>query len=68
MAPEIEALSWGRQNWFPYWRDEHLAAREGVIVMDMSFMCKFLVQGRDAGKCLNRISANNVDGAVAIDR
>jgi heterotetrameric sarcosine oxidase gamma subunit len=31
--------------------------------MDMSFMGKFLVQGRDAGRCLNRISANDVDGA-----
>ena len=29
--------------------------------MDMSFMCKFLVQGRDAGRRLNQISANNVD-------
>jgi 4-methylaminobutanoate oxidase (formaldehyde-forming) len=31
--------------------------------MDMSFMSKFLVQGRDAGRLLNHISANNVDGA-----
>jgi glycine cleavage system aminomethyltransferase T len=30
--------------------------------MDMSFMSKFLVEGRDAGKWLNFISANNVDG------
>ena len=30
--------------------------------MDMSFMSKFLVQGRDAGKCLNRLSTANVDG------
>ncbi|HWM86371.1 MAG TPA: aminomethyltransferase family protein, partial [Kofleriaceae bacterium] len=37
-------------------------AREGVIVMDMSFMSKFLVQGRDAGKRLDFISANRVDG------
>jgi heterotetrameric sarcosine oxidase gamma subunit len=29
----------------------------------MSFMSKFLVQGRDAGRALNFISANNVDGA-----
>src|SRR5262245_14476762 len=29
--------------------------------MDMSFMSKFLVQGRDAGRVLNYISANNVD-------
>jgi glycine cleavage system aminomethyltransferase T len=31
-----------------------------VIVMDMSFMAKFLVQGRDAGRELERISANQV--------
>ena len=32
--------------------------------MDMSFMSKFLVQGRDAGHVLNHISANDVDGDV----
>ena len=62
VEPAIEALSWGRQNWFPYWEAEHRAARTGVIVMDMSFMSKFLVQGRDAGRCLERLSANHVDG------
>ena len=58
--PVVEALSWGRQNWFPYWKAEHEACREGVILMDMSFMAKFSVQGRDAGKVLERISANRV--------
>jgi 4-methylaminobutanoate oxidase (formaldehyde-forming) len=60
--PKVEKLSWGRENWFPWWAAEHKAAREGVILMDMSFMSKFLVQGRDAGRVLNRISSNNVDG------
>jgi 4-methylaminobutanoate oxidase (formaldehyde-forming) len=60
--PKVERPSWGRQNWFPWWEAEHRAAREGVILMDMSFMSKFLVQGRDAGCVLNRISANDVDG------
>jgi glycine cleavage system aminomethyltransferase T len=64
VAPAVERLSWGRQNWFGYWADEHRAAREGVIVMDMSFMSKFLVQGRDAGRELERISANRVNGAA----
>jgi len=36
--------------------------RENVALMDMSFMSKFLVQGRDAGKVLNTISANQVNG------
>jgi 4-methylaminobutanoate oxidase (formaldehyde-forming) len=62
VEPKVEKLSFSRQNWFPYWKAEHDAARNGVILMDMSFMCKFLVQGKDAGKCLNKISANNVDG------
>jgi heterotetrameric sarcosine oxidase gamma subunit len=56
--------TWGRPAFWPNWQAEHRAARENVIVMDMSFMGKFLVQGRDAGRCLNRISANNVDGAA----
>ncbi len=66
VEPKVESLSWGRQNWFPYWKAEHEAAREGVILMDMSFMAKFLVQGRDAGKILNHISANNVDGPAGM--
>lgn len=64
VEPKVEKLSWGRHNWFPYWEAEHKAARENVILMDMSFMSKFLVQGRDAGRALNWISANDVDGPV----
>jgi 4-methylaminobutanoate oxidase (formaldehyde-forming) len=63
-APKVDRLSFGRQSWFSWWEEEHRAAREGVIVMDMSFMSKFLVQGRDAGKVLNWISANHVDGEL----
>ncbi len=55
-------LTFGKPSWFPQWAAEHTAAREGVILMDMSFMSKFLVEGRDAGERLNWISANNVDG------
>jgi 4-methylaminobutanoate oxidase (formaldehyde-forming) len=65
-TPDPGPLSWGRQDWFPNWQAEHRATRDGVVVMDMSFMGKFLVQGRDAGRCLNRISGNNVDGAAGV--
>ncbi len=65
-TPDMDKLSWGRQDWFPYWKAEHEAARNGVILMDMSFMAKFLVQGRDAGRILNHISANNVDGPTGM--
>ncbi len=66
LAPESLPLSWGRQSWFPCWQAEHEAARQSVILMDMSFMAKFLVQGRDAGKVLNFISANDVDGGAGV--
>jgi 4-methylaminobutanoate oxidase (formaldehyde-forming) len=58
--PDPGELTWGRPQWFGYWAAEHHATRNGVIVMDMSFMAKFLVQGRDAGRELERISANQV--------
>src|SRR6185295_15124123 len=64
--PKVERLSWGRESWFPWWEAEHRAAREGAILMDMSFMSKLLVQGRDAGRVLNFICANSVDGEAGI--
>ena len=66
VEPRVDKLSWGRQSWFPYWQAEHEATREGVILMDMSFMAKFLVQGRDAGRVLNHVSANHVDGPCGV--
>ncbi len=65
-APKEQELTWKRPTWFPYWADEHKATREGVILMDMSFMSKFLVEGRDAGRILNFISANDVDGRAGM--
>jgi 4-methylaminobutanoate oxidase (formaldehyde-forming) len=65
-TPDPGPLTWGRPSWFARWAHEHRAARENVIVMDMSFMGKFLVEGPDAGRCLNRISGNQVDGAAGV--
>ena len=65
VEPRVE-YSWGRQNWFDYVAAEHTAAREEVILMDLTHMSKFLVQGRDAEKILNRICANDV--AVPVGR
>ena len=59
--PVADRLTWGRPDWFPWWEQEHRACREDVILMDMSFMGKFLVQGSDAGVFLNYISANEVN-------
>lgn len=62
IEPVVEKESFGRENWFAYWEAEHLACRNDVALFDMSFMSKFLVQGRDAGSFLNRLSTANVDG------
>jgi 4-methylaminobutanoate oxidase (formaldehyde-forming) len=59
--PVADRLTFGRANWFPWWAEEHRACREGVIAMDMSFMGKFRVQGRDAGTFLDYLSANAVN-------
>lgn len=48
------SYTWGRPAFFDQWRKEHMACREGVALFDMSFMSKFLVQGRDAGESINR--------------
>ena len=61
-TPDAGPLTWGRPAFWQQWADEHRACREGVILMDMSFMSKFSVQGRDAGQVLAHVSANAVDG------
>ena len=69
-APEgtepVYEYSYGRQNWFEHSAAEHAAVREGVGLFDLSSFAKFLLQGRDAERVLNRISANDV--AVAPGR
>ena len=53
--------SFGRQNWFEYSAAEHRAAREGVAVFDQSSFSKYLIQGNDACKVLQRICTADVD-------
>jgi heterotetrameric sarcosine oxidase gamma subunit len=61
-TPGREPLTFGRPASWESWKAEHEACRTGVILMDMSFMSKFRVTGRDAGRALNWMSANDVDG------
>ncbi len=61
-VPEV-AQSWGRQ---PYWslvEEEHRAVREAVGLLDMSFMCKFVVEGRDAAAVVDRVVVSDAAGA-----
>ena len=59
VAPRYE-YSYGRQNWFEHSAAEHRAAREAVAIFDQSSFAKFVVQGADAERVLNRICANDV--------
>ena len=59
VEPKYE-YSYGRQNWFPYAAQEHMAVRETVGLFDQSSFAKFLVQGRDAEAVLQRVCANDV--------
>ena len=55
--------SFGHQNWFHNTAEECRAARDAVALFDQSSMPKFMVQGRDACKVLNRICTADVDVA-----
>ncbi len=63
-APTAQELTWERPTWFRHWRAEHDAVRNAVGLIDMSFMAKFKVAGRDAARLLNHLSTSNVDGDV----
>ncbi|TNF87705.1 MAG: FAD-dependent oxidoreductase [Gammaproteobacteria bacterium] len=60
VEPKYE-YSFGKQNWFEHSAAEHRAAREKVVLFDQSSFSKYLVQGRDAVKVLQRVSSANVD-------
>jgi len=59
VTPEYR-YSYGRQNWFEHSAAEHKAVREAVGLFDQSSFAKYLLQGPDAERILNRICANDV--------
>lgn len=60
----VYRYSWGRQNWFENQKEEHLALRTGVGLLDMSSFGKIRVNGADALGLLQHLCANNVDVPV----
>jgi glycine/D-amino acid oxidase-like deaminating enzyme/glycine cleavage system aminomethyltransferase T len=58
---DVNRHTWQRYDWFPIWKQEHDACRSNVIIMDMSFMSKFLIKGKDAAKALNYLCTANID-------
>ncbi|MFQ6022919.1 MAG: FAD-dependent oxidoreductase [Acidiferrobacterales bacterium] len=63
VEPKYE-YSYGCQNWFDYSGAEHRAVREAVGLLDQTSFAKFLLQGRDAERVLNRVCANDVSVPV----
>jgi heterotetrameric sarcosine oxidase gamma subunit len=63
VEPSYE-YSYGRQNWFPHSGTEHLAVRNAVGLFDLSSFAKFQVEGPEALRVLNWVSANNIDVPV----
>jgi dimethylglycine dehydrogenase len=64
-----ERFSWLRSNWWEDTRQEALAVRERVGLMDLSTFAKFEVCGADAAGFLARICANKMpanDGGIAL--
>jgi 4-methylaminobutanoate oxidase (formaldehyde-forming) len=57
-------LDFTRQGSFDIVGREHRAVREDVGVLDMSLMAKFLVQGPDAARVLDRLSVSVIDREI----
>jgi 4-methylaminobutanoate oxidase (formaldehyde-forming) len=57
-------LDFTRQESFDIVGREHRAVREDVGVLDMSLMAKFLVQGPDAARVLDRLSVSVIDREI----
>jgi heterotetrameric sarcosine oxidase gamma subunit len=53
--------SYGRQNWWPCAEHEAKALMNDCVFFDQTSFAKYQVEGHDACKVLNRISANNID-------
>ena len=62
---EGERFSFKRSNWWEPVREECLAVRERVGLMDLSTFAKFEVDGPDAFAFLERICANRMPRATA---
>jgi len=59
-----DVYSMGRQNWFDAVGDEHRHVREKVGIFDQSSFAKYELAGKDAGKALDWICANDVGRPV----
>jgi dimethylglycine dehydrogenase len=64
-----ERYSFRRSNWWQAVREECLAVRNGVGLMDLSSFAKFDLRGTDAQAVLSRLCANRIpsrDGGIVL--
>ncbi|WP_107497905.1 FAD-dependent oxidoreductase [Thalassobius sp. I31.1] len=67
---EVEQIGWGHQNWHANALNEAKATREAAGVIDLCAFAQFEITGRDAGKLLDRLSANKIpakDGRMSLN-
>jgi len=60
IVPKNE-YSFSRPNWYEHTAGECRAARDGVVIMDVSSFGKTMIQGRDACAYLQWLCVSNVD-------
>eukprot|EP01035_Chromulina_nebulosa_P018008 gene18008-23646_t len=53
--------TWQRPIWFDNWRNEHVECRNNFAIFDMSFMSKFIIEGKDVSKALNYLCTSNIN-------
>ena len=67
---EVEKNGWGHQTWHQNAMAEAKATRETAGVIDLCAFAQFEITGSDAGKLLDRLSANRIparDGRMSLN-
>ncbi|MGB0967901.1 MAG: aminomethyltransferase family protein, partial [Halocynthiibacter sp.] len=67
---EVEQIGWGHQNWHANAQAEAKATRDAAGVIDLCAFAQFEITGKDAGKLLDRLSANKIpakDGRMSLN-
>lgn len=66
----VETIGWGHQPWHDIAVAEAKATRNAAGVIDLCAFAQFEIMGRDAGKLLDRLSANRIpqkDGRISLN-
>jgi len=67
---EIEQIGWGHQTWHNNALREAQATRKAAGVIDLCAFAQFEITGKDAGRLLDRLSANRIprkDGRISLN-